>query len=69
MTAAFCEAIFSPANLPPSHSRFFRVALKLDLRASNNISLNTDPFSQITERFTDASIGNNLSSKAPSDRL
>jgi hypothetical protein len=34
---AFYEPIFSAVNLPPSDSRFFRVAMKLDLRASTNI--------------------------------
>jgi len=34
---AFYEPIFSAVNLPPSDSRFFRVAMKLDLRASINI--------------------------------
>jgi hypothetical protein len=34
---AFYEPIFSTANLPPSDSRFFRVAMKLDLRESINI--------------------------------
>jgi hypothetical protein len=34
---AFYEPIFSAVNLPPSDSRFFRVAMKLDLRESTNI--------------------------------
>jgi len=34
---AFYEPIFSAINLPPSDSRFFRVAMKLDLRESGNI--------------------------------
>jgi hypothetical protein len=34
---AFYEPIFSAVNLPPSDSRFFRVAMKLDLRANANI--------------------------------
>jgi hypothetical protein len=34
---AFYEPIFSAANLPTSDSRFFRVAMKLDLRTSNDI--------------------------------
>jgi hypothetical protein len=34
---AFYEPIFSAVNLPPSDSRFFRVAMKLDLRATTNI--------------------------------
>jgi len=34
---AFYEPIFSAANLPTSDSRFFRVAIKLDLRESINI--------------------------------
>ncbi len=34
---AFYEPTFSAVNLPPSDSRFFRVAMKLDLRESINI--------------------------------
>src|SRR5258706_5170228 len=34
---AFYEPIFPAVNLPPSDSRFFRVAMKLDLRESINI--------------------------------
>ncbi len=34
---AFYEPIFSAVNLPPSDSRFFRVAIKLDLRESIQI--------------------------------
>jgi hypothetical protein len=34
---AFYEPVFSAIDLPPSDSRFFRVAMKLDLRESSNI--------------------------------
>jgi hypothetical protein len=34
---AFYEPVFSGPNLPPPDSRFFRVAVKLDLREHMNI--------------------------------
>jgi hypothetical protein len=34
---AFYEPFFSGSNMPTSDSRFFRVAMKLDLRESSNI--------------------------------